>query len=213
MIETAGTRFGHILAFMEARRHLKKPIVFDENYSGIIHGAPDEWDRNRLEAWETILSGGAGFDHLDWSFTPDDPTGSGKVPLPDGRRLDARNFRQQLGVLARLWRECGPDQMRPNSKLVSSVPNHTLAVASSREEGQVHVIYVGDARLKDGGFGDSVHGSMTLRLPAGQYEARMLPSGATEWSQPIRVSADGKETHFSLPEFKRDCAVVIRRQP
>ena len=34
-----------------------KPLVFDENYSGIIHGAPDEWDRNRMEAWETILSG------------------------------------------------------------------------------------------------------------------------------------------------------------
>ena len=212
VLETAGTRFGNILAFMEARRGVKKPSVFDENYSGIIHGAPDEWDRNRMEAWETILSGGAGFDHLDWSFTPDDPTGSGKVPIPDGRRLDARKFRQQLGVLARLWRECGPDRMRPNSKLVASVPNQTLAVASSREDARIHVIYAGDARLNDGGFGNSVLGSMTLRLPAGQYEATMLPSGATEWTQPTRVSANREETHLQLPEFRKDCAVVLRAQ-
>jgi hypothetical protein len=195
---------------MEARRQVMKALVFDENYSGIIRGAPDEWDRNRLEAWETILSGGAGFDHLDWSFTPDDPTGSGKAPIPDGRRLDARKFRQQLGVLARLWTECGPDQMKPDSKLVSAVPNHTLAVSSSREDGRVHVIYIGDSRLKDGGFGDSIRGSVTLRLPPGKYEARMLSSGATEWGPARVLEAHGNETHLPLPGFRYDCAVVIR---
>ena len=210
VLETAGTRFGNIFGFMEARRHVKKPIVFDENYSGIIHGAADEWDRNRMEAWETILSGVAGFDHLDWAFTPEDPTGSGKAPIPDGRRLDARKFRQQLGVLARLWKDCGPDRMKPNSKLVSSIPNQTLAVASSREDGQVHVIYIGDSRLKDGGFGEPVQGSTALRLPPGRYEARTLPSGATEWSQPIALTADREETLLPLPEFHRDCAVVLR---
>ena len=209
-LETAGTRFGSISSFMEARRHVTKPMVFDENYSGIIRGAPDEWDQNRLEAWETILSGGAGFDHLDWSFTPDDPTGSGKAPVPDGRRLDARKFRQQLGVLARLWSQCGPDQMRPNGKLISSVPNHTLGVAASREDGQVHVIYVADARLKDGGFGNSVRGSVGLRLPKGKYEVQMLPSGASEWGEATLVQSDGKESHISLPEFQHDCAVVVR---
>ena len=209
-LETAGTRFGNISSFMEARRQVMKPLVFDENYSGILHGAPDEWDRNRMEAWETILSGGAGFDHLDWSFTPDDATGSGKAPIPDGRRLDARKFRQQLGVLARLWTECGPDQMRPNLKLVSSVPNQALAVASSREDGRVHVIYVADSRLKDGGFSEPVRGGIALRLPPGKYRVRMLPSGATEWSEETLLQSDGKEIHLPFPEFRFDCAVMVR---
>jgi hypothetical protein len=213
VLETAGTRFGNILAFMEARRHVKKPIVFDENYSGVIHGAPDEWDRNRMEGWETILSGAAGFDHLDWSFTPEDPSGSGKAPIPDGRRLDARKFRQQLGVLSRLWKECGPDQMRPNPNLVSSVPNQALAVSSSSADGKKHVVYVGDARLKDGGFGESIRGSLTLRLPPGKYEARTLPSGTTEWSPPISVNAGSGETLVPLPEFQKDCAAVVRATP
>jgi hypothetical protein len=211
-LETAGTRFGNILTFMEARRHVSKPLVFDENYSGVIHGAADEWDRNRLEAWETILSGGAGFDHLDWSFTPDDSTGSGKAPIPDGRRLDARRFRQQLGVLARLWKECGPDRMAPNLKLISSVPNHASAVASSHDDGQVHVIYVADARLKDGGFGDAVQGSITLRLPPGEYDAQVLPSGATEWRPAALLRAGREEMYLPLPEFRYDCAVVVRRR-
>ncbi|MBI1895546.1 MAG: hypothetical protein HYS04_03275 [Acidobacteria bacterium] len=212
VLETAGTRFGNILAFMEARRHVNKPVVFDENYSGVIRGAADEWDRNRMEAWETILSGGAGFDHLDWSFTPQDPTGSGKVPIPDGRRLDGRRFRDQLGILSRLWKESGPDQMDPAQNLVSAVPNQTLAVSSSRKDRRIHVIYVGDARLKDAGFGKPIEGSLTLRLPAGQYEARMLPSGATGWSGPARVNVKGKETHLWLPEFQKDCAIVLRAQ-
>ncbi len=195
-LETAGTRFGNISSFMEARRQVTKPLVFDENYSGIIHGVPDEWDRNRLEAWETILTGGAGFDHLDWSFTPDDPTGSGKAPIPDGRRLDARKFRQQLGVLARLWTDVGPDQMKANTTLVSSVPNHAGAVAASREDGRVHVIYVGDSRLKKGGFGESIRGSAALRLRAGKYEVRMLPSGATEWSEETLLNPTGTRYIF-----------------
>ena len=211
VLETAGVRSGNILAFVQARRNAKMSIVFDENYSGIIHGAVDEWDRNRMEAWETILSGGAGFDHLDWSFTPDDPSGAGKAPIPDGRRLDARKFRDQLGRLTRLWAECGPDRMRPNPGSVSSVPNQTIAVASSREDGRIHVVYVADSRLKDGGFGDPLSGALTLRLPEGQYEVRMLPSGATEWTEPTRVSADRQQhLYLRLPEFQKDCAVALR---
>jgi hypothetical protein len=63
--------------------------------------------------------------------------------------LDARNSRDQLGILARLWKELGPDQMEPAQNLVSAVPNQTLAVAWSRKDGRIYVIYVGDARLKD----------------------------------------------------------------
>ena len=214
VLEGAGTRFGNIFGFMERRRHVKKPVVFDENYSGIIRGAVDEWDRNRMEAWETILSGAAGFDHLDWSFTPDDPAGSGKTPLPDGRRLDARKFRDQLGVLARLWRECGPDQMKPNPELIAAVPNQTLAVASSRADGGIHVVYVGDSRLTNAGFGDPIRGGLALRLPAGTYDVRMLASGATEWGPLEAVKVDRGETHVRLPEFRKDCAVTVRaRRP
>ncbi len=64
---------------------MAKPIVFDENWVGVVRRSPTNWDRNRMEAWEMILAGGAGFDHLDWSFTPQDETGSGKAPIGDGR--------------------------------------------------------------------------------------------------------------------------------
>ena len=67
-----------------------------------------------------------------------------------------------------------------------------------------------DSRLKDGGFGEPVRGNITLRLPPGKYKVRMLPSGATEWGQATLLQSDGKEIHLPLPEFRYDCAVMVR---
>ena len=98
---------GNIWAFVRSRAQFDKPISFDENYAGVINGTPDNWQRNRLEAWETMLSGGVAFDHLDWSFTPQDPKGAGSAPIGDGRKLDGRPLRAQLAalaaLLARIW--------------------------------------------------------------------------------------------------------------
>ena len=74
----------------------------------------------------------------------------------------------------------------------------------------MHVIYVADSRLKDGGFSEPVRGGIALRLPPGKYRVRMLPSGATEWSEETLLQSDGKEIHLPLPEFRFDCAVMVR---
>ncbi len=202
---------GNIWAFMKSRRHVRKPIVFDENWAGVVRGNPTNWDRNRMEAWETILAGGAGFDHLDWSFTPEDETGSGKAPIGDGRHLDGRALRKQLGALADLWRECGPAEMAPNDDLIVSVPEHCRGFASSRADGKLQVVYVADARGYDDGFGGPLRGDVTLRLEKGSYRLRILNPVTVEWSDGGTIRAKGDETHIPLPEFRQDCAVVVGR--
>ncbi len=124
-IDTGMPKPGGVWDFLQARSAVGKPLVYDENFTGIVKGEKPFWNRNRIEAWETLLGGGAGFDQLEWSFTPQDPTGSGKAPIADGRRLDSRRFRRQLGVLASLWKQCDPSQMQPDADLVSSSPAHT----------------------------------------------------------------------------------------
>ena len=57
-----------------------------------MRGTPERYAINRAEAWETLLSGGAGYNNLDWSFTADDERGFGRARAGDGRRLDERHF-------------------------------------------------------------------------------------------------------------------------
>ena len=201
---------GRIWAFMKSRRSFGKSIVFDENWAGVVRGTPTNWDRNRMEAWETILAGGAGFDHLDWSFTPEDETGSGKAPIGDGRHLDGRALRKQLGALATLWRECGPADMAPNDDLVVSVPPHCLGFASSRADGKLHVVYVADARAYDAGFGDALQGEVVVRLAKGSYRLRVLSPVTGEWKDGGRAAVKGEHTRIPLAEFRQDCALVLR---
>jgi hypothetical protein len=206
-IDSGPARAGLTSAYFKARRHVRKPIVFDENYAGVVRGAAADWGRNRMEAWETILSGGAGFDHLDWSFTPQDPTGSGKEPIADGRRLDGRRLRAQLGRLASLWRESGPDWMRPDDDMVASSPENTQAFASTRSDGRRHVVYVADTRQE--GFGSAIGGRILLRLANGAYSIRSLPSGALEWETLPPVKARAPATGIDLPPFQKDCVLVM----
>ncbi len=209
VLDSGPVATGNIWAFLRARRDWKKPIVFDENYSGVIRGAPAIWDRNRMEAWETIISGGAGFDHLEWAFTPQDPTGSGKAPLPDGRRLDGARFRSQLRALVDLWNECGPDRMGPSYDLVASVPDNSAGFASSRNDGKMHVIYVGDTRAEKTGFGGPIRGAVSLRLPKGAYTLRVLHSGADKWTAVGSRRAGEAAMRIELPEFRQDYAMVL----
>ena len=161
-----------------------------------------------MEAWETLLSGGAGYDHLDWSFTPGDPTGAGKSPIGDGRRLASRPLRKQLGELAALWREAGPARMQPDDRLLVSTPPNTMAFASSRDDRKLHVVYMADTRANKAGFGAPLSGKLTLRMAKGAYRARSL--SCTGLQDKVTVSAD--TVTMVLPEFRHDCAIVLTRE-
>jgi hypothetical protein len=67
------------------------PVGFDETSNGC--DAPDR----RTEAWAFMMSGGAVYDNLDWSFAIDDQTGKGRNPL--GRRRSGIEVKEQLSVL------------------------------------------------------------------------------------------------------------------
>jgi len=164
-----------------------------------------------MEAWEMILAGGAGFDHLDWSIIPEDVTGSGKAPISDGRYLDGRQIREQLGALADLWLECGPAFMAPNDDLVVSSPQHCMPFSSSRKDGKLHVVYIADARRDDQGFGEPILGEVTLRLPKAKYRLRILNPVTVEWTERETVSLESEQTRIVLTDFQQDCVLVLSR--
>lgn len=198
---------GLIWHFMRQRDGFPKPIVCDETFSGIVAGTPERYAVNRAEAWETLLSGGAGYDNLDWSFTPADPTGSGQVPIADGRRLDGRCLREWLGVFHGLLAQYDLAALVPAvGVLPDTVPGY--GYAASREGEGRYLLYFVDERLYRFEPCEARALAVTVRLPAGRYGVRTFDprSGATVTLPEVR--SDG-EAQVEVPAFSEDVAMLL----
>lgn len=198
---------GFIWHFMRRRDRYVKPIVFDETYSGIVRGAPERYAINRAEAWEMLLSGGAGYNNLDWSFTPADETGAGKAPLADGRRLDGRCLRQWFQVFRGLLDRYDPAGLAPAAGLLSEeVPGCGYA-ASTDGEGH-YILYFVDERVYLSEPCTPRSAAAVLNLPAGGYAVRTFgPRTGAERDLP-ELRSDGT-AELRVPEFAEDVAVLI----
>jgi hypothetical protein len=71
--------------------HLELPVAFDETADG------QNAANRRKEAWAFILAGGAVYSNLDFSYTIDDPSGSGRNT--DSKRMNGKEVKEQLRIL------------------------------------------------------------------------------------------------------------------
>ncbi|MCI0534711.1 MAG: glycoside hydrolase family 5 protein, partial [Verrucomicrobiales bacterium] len=92
-----------------------RAIAFDET------GGSDRSDRKyRTEGWDFILAGGAVYDHLDFSFTPEHEDGLA-VPLPAGTPGGGGpELRRQLRVLKEFIEGFDFIRMAPNEAVILS---------------------------------------------------------------------------------------------
>ncbi len=119
-------------------RELSRPIGFDET------GFKGNGDAvYRREAWEFLLSGGAVFSHLDYSFTVEHPDGTARVvdPTPGG---GGPEFRRQLAVLKTFIDGLELTKTRPTSaRLLSPDGSAKPAIGLDDEANGVHLLYTG----------------------------------------------------------------------
>ncbi len=198
---------GLIWPFLRQRDRFAKPIVFDETFSGIVRGEPERYAVNRAEAWETILSGGAGYNNLDWSFTPADETGAGAVPIADGRNLDGRCLREWLGIFHELLAEYDLAALVP---AVGLLPEdiHGYGYAALTDGSGSYVLYFVDEKVYRLEPCDPLALTVSLALPPGEYAAQTFDpkSGATKDLPSIR--SDGT-AQLDMPRFTEDTAVLV----
>jgi len=217
MATVRGTRFvrlpgpsreaGLLWAFMRARDDIGKPIVFDETYTGVIHSAPERYPVTRAEAWETMLSGGAGYSSLDWSFTPKDPSGSGHAPIDDGRRLDGRSLREWLNVLRGVLKDTDLGTLAPADGLLARPPSQYGTAASVDGRG-VCLLYLVDERVYWMATPEPRALTLRLNLPTGTHKVRAIDpcsGGVTE----LPAVAGGRDVAVTLPAFTEDIALMI----
>ncbi|OHB72987.1 MAG: hypothetical protein A2Z25_06230 [Planctomycetes bacterium RBG_16_55_9] len=199
---------GQIGRFLRQRDKYRKPIVFDETFSGIVRGEPERYAINRAEAWEMLLSGGAGYNNLDWSFTPQDETGCGKAPIGNGRRLDGRQLREWFGVLRGLLNEYDLSDFSPATRILpEKIPGYGYA-ASTDNKGR-YLLYFVDEQLYDLKPCSTKQIEIGLTLPAGRYSAQTLnPRTGQRTDLPDFVAETSDETMLSL-RFNEDIALLL----
>ncbi len=202
-------RAGQIWHFLRQRDKYRKPIIYDETFSGIVRGNPERYAVNRAEAWEMLLSGGAGYNNLDWSFTPQDENGSGRAPIGDGRRLDGRSLREWFGIFRQLLTEHDSSNLLPATNLLSEkIPGYGYA-ASAVGDG-CYLLYFVDEDVYHLKPCQESQLDVSLSLPAGRYSAYTLnPVNGKRTPLPTVVS-NGEQTVVSL-HFCEDVALILSR--
>jgi hypothetical protein len=220
-------RFGQIASFLSLRTSARKAIGFDEDYSGVVSGQPPRTAQKRMEAWESLLAGCATYDHLDFTFTPDDPTGSGSGAVPPGiprEWLDGRTLRRQLSHVAAYAQELDIATLQPDLLAVQQTPQYAGAVAArvagldggpSGSSGDRLVVYLADLRQADLGFGEgALGGPLCLGgATAGAcYAARTLDPQSGAWTglEAPDASTQG-DLRIELPPFSQDVLLELAR--
>lgn len=186
--------------------HLDK--VIGDNETG-FNGISDV--QYRTEAWDFIVAGGALFNNLDYSFTPDHENGTFKVgkgqPGGGGIRL-----RSQFKILAQILSEIDFLKMKPNdSILIHAFATPATARALCRE-GSQYLIYINDRHADtDTLERDAKSFEFSINLPKGDYSGKWIN---TLTGEPILFDIkehDGGSYSLETPMFTDDIALLIRK--
>ena len=198
-------------SFLRKHDHYRKPLVYDENYSGVVGKKPAErYEINRSEGWLTILSGCAGFSSLDWTFTAADETGTGKVPLLDGRKIDGRPLREWLNIFRKLL---GQYDMAALVPAVGVLPKKVTGygyAASTDGKGR-YILYFVDNKLYQQEPCERRELEVPINLPPGRYSAQTFDpkTGSTTQLPTFHIEKSGK---LNIPEFAEDIAILLSRR-
>ncbi len=180
---------------------LNKPIEMNETDYYPIWYRGDKVADSRVEAWEFIVGGGAGFNQLNGLYTAEDPAGK----TPDNEQLLTA-----LGNLKAFMDGFEFTKMRPDKGFViSGMPSGTYWRAIS-EPGRQYALYIHHSHNRGGSYevvpGD-YHEKLVINLPAGSYRADWVDpaSGRVMASETIQ---GGRRTLIA-PKYSVDIALRI----
>ena len=202
---TGDLEIGGLQALDREYRH-NKPIEQNEtNYYPLYSG--DKIGASRVEAWEFMVGGGAGFNQLNGLFTPADPAGD----TPENAQLlsalhNLKTFLESFHFIGML-----PDR----GFVVSGFEPHTHYRGLS-EYGKQYALYI---HHSEGGDGSAYivktgqyHETVVLNLPPGTYKAEWIDPAtgttlaANEFKQTTRTRL------LETPIYAIDLALRIKRQ-
>jgi len=158
----------------------------------------------RAEAWGFILAGGALYNNLDYSFVAGHERGDFVYPAqsPGGGNPE---FRRQMTVLRDFINSFDFVRMKPSKEFLNSSVPERIQTNALMEHGKQYAAHFFD---HDNPAPQSL--SLTLRLPAGDYDIEWVDVLSGQPTKRERVKSPGVIA-ITSPEFRREIALSIRR--
>ena len=191
---------------LDCKYDCRKPIEFNETSYYPPWYAGDKVGDSRVEAWEFIVGGGAGFNQLNGRFTVADPAGN----TSDNQEVLAalRNLKDFIYSFDFL-------KMKPDKSMVMrGMPNDAIWRGMS-EPGKQYAIYLHHSMLRHGENYVVVPGQyqhdLVLRLPAGADQADWVDPASGKMLRTDRLSSQNDEQVLATPVYTVDMALRIKR--
>ncbi|MBN2476767.1 MAG: hypothetical protein JXB62_19310 [Pirellulales bacterium] len=150
----------------------------------------------RAEGWDFLLAGGAVYDNLDYSFTPDHEAGTAKPNAPGG---GGATLRGQLAILKQFIEGFDFVNMAPDDSVIQGKLPEKVTARALVEPGRQYAVYLRGSGARQ----------LELKLPAGRYRAEWTntKTGAVDQRESFTHS-DGKRV-LAVPPYAEDVALRI----
>jgi hypothetical protein len=184
-----------------------KPIELNETAYYPLWYQGDKIAAARVEAWEFIVGGGAGFNQLNGLFTAANPTGKS----PDNDRM-----LRALESLKQFMYGFDFVKMAPDKSLLVggvSAPEYHRALS---EAGKQYALYIHHSRAKIGAAYTVVPGEyredLVLNLPAGHYRAEWVDPATGTVLGSVDITSKGSPHTLATPTYQVDIALRIKKR-
>ncbi|HUQ65228.1 MAG TPA: cellulase family glycosylhydrolase [Flavitalea sp.] len=153
----------------------------------------------RFEGWRFIISGGALFNHLDYSFAPAHESGDYKYDtLQPGGGSDA--LRKQFGYLKNFIEGFDFIKMKPDTALI---PKSNLRWNAISELSKQYAVY----------FIDDTLSAIDLPIPSGLYNVTWMHPASGKYQKSVIVASKNNKLSLKIPPHKEDIALKIIKKP
>ncbi len=179
---------------VEWNYHFNRVIGFDE--SGFA-GSGDQVYRR--QAWQFMLTGGALFNNLDYSFYVGKEDGTGVNSAPGG---GSKALRQQLRILSEFLHSMVLEKMHPDHTCVLSAPGLIPYVISHKGESYAMFLRANGTKMT----------SLKLKTGEGKFRISFLNTITGKYSDPLILSAEEGILSMDISIPEGELAVIIRKQ-
>jgi hypothetical protein len=167
----------------------------------------------RTEGWGFLLAGGALYNNLDYSFTPQHPDGTFRdYKSPGG---GSPELRHQLGILKRFVEGFDFVRMRADNTVIREV-SPALTASALVEPGRQYAVYLHvplPPRPKDlaDHLRSNIEAKLVLDVPPGTYRVEWMNTNSGETQKSEKRLHDGGAMSLASPSFDNDAALRIVR--
>ncbi len=164
----------------------------------------------RTEGWNFIIAGGALYNNLDYSFTPQHPGGTFLDYKSPGGGSPA--LRKQLSILRDFIQSFDFIRMKPDDTVVANVPDG-MAARAMAEQGRAYAVYLHVSLPKELDLAKLERPrqtSLNLNLPAGRYQADWINTKNGTIEKTETFQHDGGAKSLASPEFVVDVALSVK---